>query len=104
MQTCSQCNASSHDQARLCSHCGADLQKYSTTATALERMRANPRIRAVRVTVAQDSCPHCSAMLRTYAKDEVPVLPHPGCSHAEGCRCFYEPVLEQTAIVGKVVR
>lgn len=104
MQTCSKCNASSPDTARNCVNCNADLQEFSATAVALKRMQANPRVRAVRVTVAHDACPHCYELLKTYPKDEVPSLPHPGCSHENGCRCFYEPVLEETAIVGKVVK
>jgi hypothetical protein len=55
------------------------------------------------VTVAHDACPHCALLMKTYPKDSVPSLPHLGCSHELGCRCFYEPVLEETAIVGKVV-
>lgn len=104
MQTCSKCNASSPDTARNCTNCGADLKEFSATAVALRRLRDNPRVRAIRVSVAYDACPHCYELLKTYPKDEVPPLPHPGCSHKNGCRCFYEPVLEETAIVGKIVK
>lgn len=104
MQTCSKCNATSPDHAAACVHCNADLAQYSTTAMALERMQANPRVKAIRLTVADDACPYCYELLKTYPKDAVPRLPHEGCSHEHGCRCFYEPVLEETAIVGKVVR
>jgi hypothetical protein len=104
MQTCTKCNASTPDSLPTCSHCNADLQIYSSTAVALKKYQANERIRLVRVTVAHDACPHCSGLLRTYPKSEVPVLPHPGCSHENGCRCFYEPVLKETAIVGKLVK
>jgi len=104
VQTCSKCNASSPDTATACVSCKTDLREFSATAVALKRMRTNPRIRAVRVTVAHDACPHCYELLNTYKKDDVPTLPHPGCSHENGCRCFYEPVLEETAIVGKVVK
>jgi hypothetical protein len=102
MQTCSRCNASSPDNTLICVHCNASLNEFSTTVVALNRMRVNPRVRAIRLTVAQDACPHCYELLQTYPKNEVPHLPHPGCSHENGCRCFYEPVLEETAIVGKV--
>ena len=102
MQTCSKCNASSPDHAVKCVNCNADLKLFSTTAVALKRMQANPRIRAIRVTVANDACPHCYELMKTYPKNKVPPLPHEGCSHENGCRCFYEPVLEETAIVGKV--
>ena len=104
MQTCSKCNASSPDNASNCINCNAELQTFSMTAVALKNFRANPRVKAVRVTVAGDSCPHCYELLKTYPKDKVPRLPHEGCSHENGCRCFYEPVLEETAIVGKVVK
>jgi hypothetical protein len=104
MQTCSKCNASSPDTAQNCVNCNADLKEYSATAVALKRMRKNPRVKAIRVTVANDACSYCYELLKTYPKDEVPSLPHLGCSHENGCRCFYEPVLEETAIVGKVVK
>jgi hypothetical protein len=104
MQTCSKCNASSPDNATVCRHCAADLSEFSTTAVALRRLHENPRVKAVRVTVAHDACPYCYGLLKTYPKDKVPRLPHEGCSHENGCRCFYEPVLEDTAIVGKIVK
>ena len=102
MQTCSKCNATSPDDALTCVSCNANLSEFSATSVALKRMQANPRIRAIRVSVADDACPHCYELLKTYSKNEVPHLPHQGCSHENGCRCFYEPVLEETAIVGKV--
>jgi len=102
MQTCSKCNASSPDNASNCVNCAADLTEFSATTVALKRMQANPRIRSIRLTVAYDACPHCYELLKTYPKDNVLRLPHAGCSHENGCRCFYEPVLEETAIVGKV--
>lgn len=102
MQTCSKCNASSPDKALTCVNCNADLSEFSATAGALKRMLANPRIRGIRVTVAHDACPHCYELLKTFPKNDVPHLPHEGCSHENGCRCFYEPVLDETAIVGKV--
>jgi hypothetical protein len=102
MQTCSKCNASSPDHAAKCVNCKADLKLYSITAVALKHLQDNPRVRAVRVTVANDACPHCYELMKTYPKNKVPPLPHEGCSHENGCRCFYEPVLDETAIVGKV--
>lgn len=95
MQTCSRCNTSARDDADTCPHCGADLREFSLTAVALKRLRENPRVRAVRVSVAADACSYCAEKLGTYPKDAVPVLPHAGCSRPNGCRCFYEPVLEQ---------
>jgi len=102
MQTCSKCNASSPDNALTCVNCNADLLEFSTSAEALFRMQNNPRIKTIRISVAQDACPHCYELMKTYPKNKAPHLPHEGCSHENGCRCFYEPVLEETAIVGKV--
>jgi len=102
MQTCSRCNASSPDKASNCVNCGANLSEFSVTAIALKHMQENPRVRAVRVSVAGDACPHCYELLKTYPKNKVPRLPHEGCSNPNGCCCFYEPVLEDTAVVGKV--
>jgi len=104
MQTCSTCNASSPDNARTCVNCNADLHEFSATALALKRMQENSRVRAIRITVAGDACSYCYQLLQTYPKDQVPPLPHAGCSHENGCRCFYEPVLDDTAIVGKLVK
>jgi hypothetical protein len=104
MQTCSLCNASSPDNSPICVNCKADLAEFSATVVALKHMQENPRIRAIRVSVANDACPHCYELLKTYPKGHVPHLPHEGCSHENGCRCYYEPVLEETAIVGKVVQ
>lgn len=104
MQTCSICNASSNDTATKCSHCQADLRELSMTSVALKQFRENPRVKAIRVSTAADSCSHCYGSMKTYPKEEVPLLPHAGCSRDNGCRCFYEPVLSETAIVGKVVK
>ena len=104
MQTCSICNAASPDNALTCANCHADLAEFSATAMALKRLQANPRVRSIRVTVAYDACPYCYELMKTYPKDKVPHLPHEGCSHDNGCRCFYEPVLEETAIVGEVIK
>jgi len=104
MQTCSECNATSPDTARACVHCQADLSQYSTTAVALKHLQDNPRVKAIRITVAYDACPYCYQLLKTYPKDHVPALPHQGCSHDHGCRCFYEPVLEEAALVGETAQ
>jgi len=103
VQTCSKCNASSPDTVTLCSSCGADLREYSLLVQSLKNLLENPRVKSIRVSVSHDACPFCYALMNTYTKDEVPLLPHTGCSHELGCRCFYEPVLAETAIVGKVI-
>lgn len=93
MQTCSRCNSISPDTALVCSSCQADLFELSTTAVALKNLIANPRVNAVRINAAGDSCPLCGELRGTFLKDKVPHLPHEGCSHVHGCRCIYEPVL-----------
>lgn len=93
MQTCSRCNASSPDTATQCHNCKADLQEFSTNAVALKSYQQNARVSFVRIAVAGDACPLCYESRGTFPKDEVPALPHEGCSHTGGCRCVYEPVL-----------
>ena len=93
MQTCSKCNAQSPDLATTCISCGADLREYSLTNISLKRLQANPRVKNIRLIVAEDACPVCLMYEATYPKDEVPKLPIAGCSHGHGCRCFYQPSL-----------
>ena len=93
MQTCSLCNASSPDQAIHCKNCQADLSQHSTTVYALKRFHEHPRVKAVTVASSYNACSYCYEQLGTYPVDEVPPLPHKGCSHTNGCRCFYIPVL-----------
>ena len=50
----------------------------------------------VRILANRDSCPVCKAYDGAYEFDEdVPILPHEGCSHPYGCRCSYAPVLDR---------
>ena len=94
MQTCSICNVQSPDTALNCVNCGANLQEYSNTMTALKRFQANPRVLNIRLLVTYDACPACLEVERTYPKDQVLSLPVEGCSHSLGCRCYYEPSLD----------
>ncbi|MBM3144664.1 MAG: hypothetical protein FJ010_06765 [Chloroflexi bacterium] len=66
-----------------------------TPAAALEKLQKNPRVRDIRLVVSADCCPVCAAQEGTYAKDQVPAVPVQGCSHPQGCRCFYEPMLKE---------
>jgi hypothetical protein len=50
---------------------------------------------AVNLAVQADACPACQEMQGTYPKDKVPKLPIEGCSHENGCRCFYQPLLDE---------
>ncbi len=95
MQTCTNCYTQSPDDASHCVKCGYDLSEWSTTSQALKKFLTNPRVRLVRISVASDACPACYRVQGAYPKDNVPRLPVEGCSHANGCRCFYEPVLDE---------
>jgi hypothetical protein len=101
MQTCSRCNASSPDSAFFCVNCEADLNIYSQTVVALNNLMINPNVRKIRVTTDADACSHCHELMNTYDKNNVPHLPHAGCSHPNGCRCFYEPVVDEAVLIGK---
>ncbi len=61
---------------------------------ALEKIRAGLATK-VRIFASRDSCPYCDAMEGVYELDDVPQLPHEGCSHPQGCRCFYAPHLDK---------
>lgn len=95
MQTCSLCHVESPDTARECISCGASLADHSATAVAKAELLSNPRVIRLRLIVAGDACPACREIQGDYAKESVPDLPTPGCSHAHGCRCFYEPYLSE---------
>ncbi len=95
MQICTRCSASSPDDAVHCANCSADLSQWSETSVALKQMQANPRVSAIRIFVQNDCCPQCQKAFGVYEKDKVPHLPVEGCSHANGCRCFYAPILNQ---------
>lgn len=95
MQTCSICHAQSPDTAVKCTNCQADLREYSISAVALKEFKANPRVDTIILSIAGDACPACQQLQGTYTKENVPTLPVEGCSHALGCRCFYQPVLTE---------
>lgn len=95
MQTCSKCGTQSPDSAKLCGKCQADLSEFSATSVALKRLQSNPRVRAIRISVGEDACPACEQMQGVYPKDQVPRLPVEGCSQSAGCRCTYEPLLDE---------
>lgn len=59
----------------------------------LERIRSGLATK-VRILASRDSCPVCLANEGAFEFDEAPVLPLEGCSHPQGCRCHYEPVLD----------
>jgi hypothetical protein len=95
MRTCSLCQTTAPDSVHVCANCGADLARHSVTATTLARLRGNPRVSRIRLIVAADACPACKAAEGDFDKRLAPDLPVIGCSHALGCRCFYEPLFTQ---------
>jgi hypothetical protein len=103
MQTCEKCNATSPDSALECLNCKASLAVSSETARALNRLRNNSGVTAIRISGSDSACPACQAILQTYGKEDVPILPIPGCSHPMGCRCFYEPVSLVASLISRVV-
>lgn len=95
MQTCSRCNTLAPDSALTCPNCQANLKEFSTTAVALRKFQDNPRVNAIHLATSEEACPVCQVLQGTYPKDKVPALPVEGCSHPQGCRCFYQPLLEE---------
>jgi hypothetical protein len=61
---------------------------------SLERIRSGLATK-VRILASDDSCPVCKAFEGAYEFDKAPELPLEGCSHPNGCRCHYEPVLDR---------
>jgi hypothetical protein len=102
MQTCEKCNANSPDTSIECSNCKTTLAVSSQTAKTLKRFRNNTRVTAIRISGHSDACPACQIALKTYTKEDIPVLPIPGCSHTNGCRCFYEPVSPIASLISRV--
>ncbi len=95
MQICTRCDHQNPDTASECANCHGALSEFSATAVALKRVQKNPRVTSVILAVSDDACPACQEAQGTYSKHDAPRLPIPGCSHGLGCRCFYEPVLEE---------
>jgi hypothetical protein len=95
VQTCSKCSTQSADSVFVCPSCGSNLREFSTTAIALKKFQANPRVKNVRLMVPATACPACLAVEGTYEKEEAPHLPVEGCSETNGCQCFYEPMLTE---------
>jgi hypothetical protein len=61
----------------------------------LKQYQENPRVGTVRISVYGDACPACMQAQGSYPKDKAPRLPIEGCSHENGCRCFYGPALTE---------
>ena len=95
MQTCTRCNTQSPDSTITCPGCGADMKEFAESAVTLRKFQENPRVIAVNVMIHEDACPACQEIQGTFPKDRVPKIPVEGCSHEHGCRCFYQPLLEE---------
>jgi len=95
VQTCSRCNTQSPDSATQCPNCKADLPEFSTVRAALKNFQSNTRVRHIILAIDDDACPACHNLQGAYPKDKAPLLPVEGCSHPQGCRCFYQPVLSE---------
>lgn len=73
-----------------------DFEKEAEAHRAdLQRIIENGIATRVRILANHDSCPVCKALEGAYDFEDVPVLPHEGCSHPLGCRCHYAPVLDR---------
>lgn len=95
MQTCSKCNYQSPDSEMNCANCGVDLTEYSNHAVQLKELKTNPRVTAIRISVAKTACITCRDIEGVYSKETVPVLPIAGCSNSYGCVCSYAPILDE---------
>ncbi len=90
--TCPRCGKAIHIPTGDCPYCGFHLDL--TPQDVLRILQSNPAVRYVRVVVSDDACAACRFVEGTYPKEEAPELPVPDCSHPLGCRCTYEPLLE----------
>jgi hypothetical protein len=95
LQTCSLCNSLSPDMASHCISCNSDLSQNSTTSIARKKFQENTKVLYIRIMVSDDCCPACRESEGAYSKTEIPSLPIEGCSNPIGCRCFYQPFLDE---------
>ncbi len=68
--------------------------KAEQQAEYLKKMRANPRVTAVRVAAPQN-CTVGQMVQGVYALGDAPALPLEGCSRPGGCICTYDPILDE---------
>lgn len=73
-----------------------EAQKKAMRASQRETLRSYKANRDVLIGVsilaAGSSCEHCKSMKGNYTFENVPTLPHDGCTHPMGCRCCYAPL------------
>ncbi len=70
------------------------VDKRTEQKNALDNIRKGGIATKVRILSNADCCPACNVMSGAYDFDAVPELPIEGCSHPNGCRCSYAPVLD----------
>lgn len=57
-------------------------------------MKAHGEIQGVKIITGPDSCLTCKSFADTvYLPDGAPIIPIVGCTHPDGCRCAYTPVM-----------
>lgn len=72
------------------------MPSVSELQAAYAKLRDNPRVRLIRVSVGGGVCPACRALQGVYPKSDVPVLPAEGCSCPDGRPAvYYDPVLDE---------
>lgn len=73
-----------------------EARKNAMRASQRENLRSFKANRDVLIGVsilaAGSSCEHCKSMEGEYSFENVPTLPHEGCTHPMGCRCCYSPL------------
>ena len=66
--------------------------RYAQMKTALEKLRANPRVLKIRISAPED-CALGQSLQGVYEGGQAPHLPVEGCARPGGCICTYEPIL-----------
>jgi hypothetical protein len=61
---------------------------------ALENYKRSGVVSQVEIRCTADSCLACKAMSGIYPIGNVPSLPNKNCTHEQGCRCCYLPVVD----------
>lgn len=58
-------------------------------------IKSGGAIRGIRIITGQDSCQTCQTLAaNVYQPDDAPALPLAECTHPDGCRCAYRPVMK----------
>jgi hypothetical protein len=94
MRECANCHTQTEDHIVTCPTCHFDLNTDSVTARALQHLMASPRVSGIYIVSPTFACPVCRGLQGTYYKnsENIPTLPHEGCSCPNGCVCQFEPL------------